>query len=175
MKLRYTMIGIIVAFLAISGPVYGDSDHRDQGSLKFKANLSGAQEVTNPPGGVVTDAEGMIRAKFDKALTKVEVRLKVEDSAGVFTRAHFHCARAGQNGPIAFGLVDPGPLVFDGGKVEGVLMNADFSGADCVPSIGRPVNNIAALAFAMKDGLIYINVHSTAFPPGEVRGQMYKD
>ena len=99
----------------------------------------------------------------------------MEDSAGVFNRAYFLCARAGQNGPIAFGLVDPGPLAFDGGEVDGVLTNADFTGADCVPSIGRPVNNIAVLAFAMKDGLIYINVHSKAFPPGELRGQMHKD
>ena len=140
--------------------------------FKFKAVLSGAQEVTNPPGGVVTDASGEIMAQFDEALTRVEVNLQVNDSAGTFNRAHFHCARAGQNGPVAFGLVDPGPLVFDAQGVSGTLTNADFTGADCGPSIGRPVNNIAALAFAMQDGLIYVNVHSTAFPPGEIRGQM---
>ena len=128
--------------------------------------------MTNPPGGVDTNATGKIDAKFDKGLTEVEVNLKVRNSEGVFNRAHFHCARAGQNGPIAFGLVDPGPLDFDGRKVRGTLTNADFTGADCVPGIGRPVNNIAALAFAMRDGLIYVNVHSTAFPPGEIRGQM---
>jgi hypothetical protein len=30
----------------------------------------------------------------------------------------------------------------------------DFTGADCVDEIGRPVSKIAALAFAMRDGLI---------------------
>ena len=66
-----------------------------------------------------------------------------------------------------------GPSVdADRREVEGVLTNADFTGADCVPIIGRPVNNIAALAFAMEQGLIYINVHTTDNLPGEVRGQM---
>lgn len=172
MKPRYSIIGVVVASLAVSGTAYGDGG---SSGLKFRAALSGAQEVTDPSGGVTTNAEGRIRADFDKALTQVEVRLRVEDSAGVFTRAHFHCGRAGQNGPIAFGLVDPGPLAFNGERVVGELTNADFTGADCMPVIGRPVNNIAALAFAMKDGLIYVNVHSSVFPPGEVRGQMQED
>jgi len=38
--------------------------------------------------------------------------------------------------------------------------------------VGRPVSNIAALAFAMRDGLIYFNVHTTEFSSGEIRGQM---
>ncbi len=174
MKSRYVIVGIVVAFIAVSVTAFG-SGNDTRGGLKFRAALSGAQEVTDPSGGVITNGEGRIRAKFDKALTKVEVKLRVEDSAGVFDRAHFHCGRAGQNGPVAFGLVAPGPLAFDGDRVVGELTNADFTGADCLPAIGRPVNNIAALAFAMKDGLIYINVHSTAFLPGEVRGQMQED
>lgn len=172
MKSRYALIGIVVVFIAVS-PTGNASGNGGGGN--FRAALSGAQEVTDPSGGVITNAEGRIRAKFNQALTEVEVRLRVEDSAGVFNRAHFHCGRAGQNGPIAFGLVDPGPLAFNGERVVGELTNAAFTGADCIPAIGRPVNNIAALAFAMKDGLIYINVHSTAFPPGEVRGQMQED
>ena len=50
--------------------------------------------------------------------------------------------------------------------------DTDFTGADCVPAIGRPVNNIASLAFAARNGLIYANVHTVANPPGEVRGQL---
>ncbi len=112
-----------------------------------------------------------VKAKFDRALTEVDVKLKVDGGSNVVA-AHFHCARPGVPGPVAFGLFSPGPLLFDGEQAMGILTNADFTGADCVPIIGRPVNNIAALALAMRDGLIYINLHTTDNLPGEVRGQM---
>ncbi|WP_139218557.1 CHRD domain-containing protein [Nitrosomonas aestuarii] len=58
---------------------------------------SGAQEVTNPAGGVVTDTTGAITVEFDKALTKVQFRIAVRNGTGI-TQAHFHCAPAGVNG-----------------------------------------------------------------------------
>ncbi len=122
-------------------------------------------------GGVVTDTTGTIVADFDAGFTRVDVTLVISNGVDV-TRAHFHCARPGENGPIAFGLADPGPLTLTNEGTAGTLTNDDFTGADCLPNIERPVNNIAALAFAMRDGLIYINVHSSANPPGEIRGQM---
>ena len=156
----------VVAFLSAPSIAFGDG-------LQFRAELSGAQEV---PGEVVTITTGEIKVDFDDALTDVGVRLRVRDGVDVM-RAHFHCARPGLNGPIAFGIVDPGPADCNpaelaAGKLECILTNADFTGADCVPIIGRPVNNIAALAFAMRDGLIYANVHTTANPGGEIRGQL---
>ena len=137
------------------------------GDVKFSATLSGAQEVSE----VDTPATGKIKAKFDKGFTEVTVDLKIENLLGSLTGAHFHCARPGANGPVAFGLMSPGPLSFDGKRIRGTLTNADFTGADC-SGIGRPVNNIVSLAFAMQDGLIYVNVHSDFSPSGEIRGQM---
>jgi len=142
----------------------------DDAGLRFKATLDGAQEVP----AVATMTTGEIHARFNPALSEVAVELTINNGVDV-TRAHFHCARPGANGPIAFGLFVPGPLTFDNAGAQGTLTNADFSGADCVPNIGRPVNNIAALAFAMRDGLIYLNVHTTANPGGEIRGQLLED
>ena len=66
-----------------------------------------------------------------------------------------------------------GPLTFDGKKAVGTLTNADFFvGEDCVSLVGRPVDNVAALAFAMREGLIYVNLHTAENLPGEVRGQL---
>ena len=156
---------VVVALLAAPSVAYGDG-------LKFEAELSGAQEVPE----VVTDTTGEINAKFDDALTEVEFKLKVFDGVAV-TQAHFHCGRAGENGPVVaflFGFVTGGVDV-DGVLASDTLTNADFTGADCDSIIGRPVNNIASLAFAARDGLIYANVHTVANPPGEVRGQLLED
>lgn len=176
MKKLCTTIGILVAFLALSSAAYGE------GGLRFEADLSAEQEVKETssgsgvfvPAGIVTDATGEVEAKFDEALTRVDVKLRVRDAVNV-TAAHFHCGLPGENGPVALGLFNPGPLVFDGEKAEGTLTNEDFQQADCNPPIGRPVNNIAALAFAMREGLIYTNVHTQSNPGGEIRGQMLEE
>ncbi len=156
----FLSLAALVAFLAAPSIAYG-------GGLKFEADLSGAQVV--PEVTTVTTAK--IKVKFDDALTEVEVELKIKDGFGI-TRAHFHCARAGVNGPVPIGLFAPGPLGFDDTGAEGTLTNDDFLGTDCVGPIERPVNNIAALAFAMRDGLIYAQVHNITNPSGEVRGQL---
>jgi len=140
------------------------------GGNNFSATLSGAQELPE----VVTPATGKIKAKFDKGFTEVTIDLKIENLVGSFAAAHFHCARPGANSSVVLGLINPGPLSFDGKRIRGTLTNANFSEFDCSTTIERPVNNIASLAFAMQDGLIYVNVHSNVTPSGEIRGQMQK-
>ena len=161
-----------VAITAFTGAINADGDSTQLG---FSAHLSGAQEVP----GVGTDMTGNVLATFTADLSEVALTLNLEGIAAANepTRAHFHCAFAGANGPIAFGIVDPGPAGINpadlaAGELEDVLTNADFNLVDCIPNIGRPVSNIAALAFAMRDGLIYINVHTPDNPGGEVRGQL---
>lgn len=163
----------VAALAALAGTAAGDESEGFGDGLRFSARLSGAQEGQ----GVDSRGSGRASVRFDAAFTRVFVDLRVGGLTGTFTRAHFHCNRPGANGPIAFGLVEPGPLVFDGRRIRGVLTNADFNGADCgeVPLVARPVNNIAALAFAMRDGLVYLNVHTDLFPGGEIRGQMLPD
>ena len=171
-----TMGVLAAALLAIAGAAIADDADEERsfgGGVSFSARRSSAQEFQG------ADSRGMGRAhvRFDAGFTKVFVDVRVDGLTGAFTRAHFHCNRPGANGPAAFGLVQPGPLVFDGRRVRGVLTNADFNGGDCaaVPFVERPVNNIAALAFAMRDGLVYLNVHTDLFPAGEIRGQMLPD
>jgi hypothetical protein len=142
--------------------------------LEFGASLSGAQEVTTPPGGVVTDTSGHFGIEFDEDLSAAEFELVVKDGMDI-TGAHLHCARAGVNGPIVVFLLDEvptnNPICLE---VEGKLTNADIVEEDFAAdaSCGVAINNIASLLAAILDGLIYVNVHSEANPAGEVRGQL---
>ena len=168
MKNLYTTSLILVACLAVSSTAYGGS------GLKFEADLDGAQEV--PP--VVTATTGEIEVEFNDALTQAAFELKIRDGVAV-TQAHFHCAPAGVNGPVMaflFGFV-PGGFDVDGDLAEFTLTDANIAavGANCVPTIGMAINNIADLAQAMQDGNIYANVHTVANPGGEVRGQLEED
>jgi hypothetical protein len=57
-----------------------------------------------------------------------------------------------------------------GVDVAGTLSQGTFTAANIVnPSCG---SSIVALFESMKDGLVYVNVHSAANPTGEVRGQL---
>jgi len=126
------------------------------------------------PGGVESTTSGNIAVTFSRDLSSLEFRLAVNNGVGV-TAAHFHCGRAGQNGPVVVFLFASDSGIDVGGVLaDGTLTNADFvaTAADCDAAIGRPVNNIASLAFAARDGLIYANVHTVAFPAGEIRGQL---
>lgn len=171
MKTFRETVLMFIAFLAFSGAGYADDRDRD-GGLAFEARLSSAQEVPSNP----SEAMANIEVEFDKGFTKLEFVLRVRNTNDFITRAHFHCNKPGENGPIVFGIFDPGPFPVPMNvtslKLEGTLTNADYTGADCVPTIGRVVNNLASLAFAMREGLIYANVHTVFRPGGEVRGQM---
>jgi len=171
MKHVFATASVLVAVLVTPGIAAADDDDRkDRGGLRFEATLDGAQETAN----VMTDTTGKITVEFNKALSELHLKLRIRNGENI-TRAHFHCARPGENGGIVFGVFDPGPLDLDNKGAKGTLTNADVvtvPAPDCLTSIGRTVNNVAALAFAMRDGLIYFNVHSSAFPGGVIRGQM---
>ena len=168
MKKIYINLFLVSILLLGSSTIVYASDE-----LKFEAGLSGAQEVTDPAGGVVTDTTGTITVEFDEALTNAQFRIAVRNGIGI-TQAHFHCAPAGVNGSVVaflFGPVDP-PVDVSNGSIEVTLDNSDIISPDTIEVCDVPLNNIASLAFAMRAGRIYTNVHSTAFPAGVIRGQL---
>lgn len=141
---------------------------------RYRIFASGAQEVSPPApeGGVVTDTTARLDLQFNRLLSEATFRLNVNDGFGI-NQAHLHCGGAGSNGPVVaflFGL-DPNGVDVDGILSSGELTNLDIIDNACIDAIGQPVNNIASLAAAIKNGLIYLNVHALSNPPGLVRGQ----
>jgi len=60
-KLDYKIFLLMLLLLGFSSAVWAANE------LKFDSSLSGAQEITSPAGGVVTDTTGEIEVEFDKA------------------------------------------------------------------------------------------------------------
>jgi len=149
---------LLVAFLMIPSTAYGGG-----ASLKFVANLSGAQRVPE----VFTDTSGDARVKFSDDLSEGEFRLVVLDGVDVIA-AHIHCGDAGANGAVVVTLFAGGSLDVNGELAKDTFDNADFETTLCV-------SNIAALRAAMAQEQTYVNVHTSANPAGEVRGQLLED
>ncbi len=134
-----------------------------QQGLALEATLAGEAQVPTP---VTTSASGKLTASLSADQTELSFELQVSNLVGV-TQAHIHCGGAEENGPIAaflHGLADP--MDVDGVLSTGTLTAADLVGGEaCAVSFGDFVD-------ALLNGQTYVNVHTEANPPGELRGQI---
>jgi hypothetical protein len=133
-------------------------------AANFRVELSGENEV--PP--VITETSGTALFHVNQQLTEITVMLDISnaDNALGAAGAHLHCAPAGANGPVvAFlaGAFSPG---YDGSvQLRATLNDGNVTNAACGATI-------AELVGSMLDGQVYVNVHSSAWPGGVVRGQV---
>ncbi len=118
----------------------------------FIANIDGSQEV--PPSG--SPATGGAAMVFDGAQLCYAILYTDFDLLGPETAAHFHSPAApGENAPVRF-PISPIPSPF-GSPKTGCVGAGEFSDDD---------------AANLRAGLFYINIHTSMFPGGEIRGQV---
>ncbi|MBV9493650.1 MAG: CHRD domain-containing protein [Acidobacteria bacterium] len=116
----------------------------------FGAVLTPTQE--NPPTN--TTGSGNATVTLDAGHTQVSVALAVHGLTGPPTLAHIHKAARGVNGPV---VVDfNAPVNFLNGR-----LNATFN---ITKALGDDI--------AEHPDQFYVNVHTTANPTGEIRGQL---
>jgi uncharacterized repeat protein (TIGR01451 family) len=113
------------------------------GQYEFSAELSGAQEV--PP--VPSDASGVGSFTYDVETRELTWNVLLSDIENV-TAAHIHVGAVGENGPVT--------IPFDHTQN---------------PIVGSAVLTEEQQGWLMNHRL-YVNVHTTAHPPGEIRGQI---
>lgn len=134
------------------------------GGDEFATVLTGAEE--NPP--VTTTASAVARFKVESNGT-ISYELWAQTAISNVTMAHIHLGAYLQNGPfVAFLYQNATPQSFAAGQLiaSGTLNNAAvIAQTNFVPSI-------ANLAERIRQGRGYVNVHTTANPGGEVRGQL---
>src|SRR6185295_4186230 len=112
-------------------------------SQLFTANLTGGQEV--PPNGSTATGTATLLLSPDEKTARVSLNFSGLTSAQ--TDAHIH-------GPAAPGITAPVIVDLPDGQIS------DFA-----------ITLTSAQVQDLKNGLWYINVHSSNFPSGEIRGQ----
>lgn len=135
-------------------------------STGFTARLSGQEQVPV----VSTAATGLAVFQLNADQTRLFYRLEVQNIQNVLM-AHIHIAPTGQNGPVAVWLYPPSPPpVLIPGLSSGILQTGTITAANLVgPLQGR---DMGALIGALRAGNAYVNVHTSQFPGGEIRGQI---
>lgn len=116
--------------------------------LHFKAHLDTASEVPQKTG----PGHGQVDAMFDTATSRLTYTITYADLSGPVTGAHFH----GPAGPT---------------ETAGVAVKM-------TGNLASPIKGNAVLTSAQADALThghwYVNLHTSANPGGEVRGQVMK-
>ena len=167
---RRVLIILSIVFLTTLSAASGQSQPGRVGSVIFY--LSGAQEVPEADNSFL----GRFGIKFADDLSWADIDLTVFGAN--ITGAHLHCGVAGTNGPIVVNLLAGGlfgsPMNAAGSISKPSITNADILAKTPMQCGGMaPINNIASLHSAFVQGRIYVNVHSSAFPGGALRGQVH--
>jgi hypothetical protein len=138
-----------------------DDDQDDNDERTFNANLAGDEEVPE----VDTDASGDAELTFLEGEDEIEYFVDVQNIVDV-TAAHIHEGQEGEEGDIVATLYDASASgEIDGELASGTLVASDLEG----PLSGQEIEDLVEL---IEDGEAYVNVHTTEFPDGEIRGQL---
>lgn len=143
-----------------------DSEVNEAAVLNFVATLSGDEEV--PP--TETRARGTAHFQLRPNGDGLSFKLVVANIMNV-TMAHIHLAPAGQNGGVVVWLYpsEP-PAQLIPGRFNGVLAHRTITEANLVGALaGEP---LSALIDEIQAGNAYVNVHTSQYPGGEIRGQI---
>jgi CHRD domain len=143
------------------------------GGMEWKAKpMIGANEV--PANSSTAEA----RASFEMEDGVIHYKLRMRRPIDNAFMAHIHLGAAGANGPIVvwlYGTPPPSnpanvPTDFDKGDVvaRGTIDAGDLVGL----LAGKPLSDLIT---ALNSGNAYVNLHTTAYPGGEVRAQVTVD
>jgi hypothetical protein len=143
--------------------------------LKFVASLDGASE--NPPNDSL--GTGAATVEIDTATRTLTIRIDLAGLTGRTTASHIHCCTAEPySGTIGIAVT---PVTLTGfpfwvtsGNYEQHfdLTNSSTYTLNFIANFGGGSTEgaEAALIAGIQAGKAYIDIHSTAFPAGEVRG-----
>ena len=139
----------------------------------FFANLDGAQVVP----AVSTPGSGFATLSVSDDLSTLVINLTFADLIGNVTVPAIHCcAGPGVNAGLAINLGLFGfPLGVTSGTYSQTLdltNSSTFNPGFVTANGGTAASAAAALFSAMQAGEAYINLHTTTFPGGEIRGQI---
>ena len=163
MKRFIPLVLAVSCLVAASAAVAAAPSQHDR---NFRTNLSGGEEV--PPAD--TRARGQATFQLSHDGTELHYRLIVANIENV-TMAHIHLAPAGVNGPVVAWLYPsaPPPELIPG-RTDGVLATGTLTADDLVGPLAGQL--LADLIDEIRAGNTYVNVHTSQFPPGEIRGQI---
>ena len=171
-RTRLTLVALISgarAVLEIGSNATADSGKNNERTGTMSGYFEGAAG-----GPVSSPASGSFEATIDDAGSKIDFTLTYANLEASVLFAHIHFGQRSVNGGVAAFLCGGGskPACPQSGTVTGTVVPADVIGP---AGQGIAAGEFDELVAAIRAGRTYANVHSTKFPPGEIRGQINDD
>ena len=165
MKLATGIVpGIVALSCVVLSPAHAEA---------VKAQPNGFDEVPT----LSTPATSAFRAHINNDATEIEYELTYSDFLTPVTQAHLHFGKKGINGGIMVFLctnLNNAPAgtpacPANAGTVTGLLRATDVVGP---AAQGIAAGEFAEVVAAIRAGAAYANIHTQAFPAGEIRDQL---
>jgi hypothetical protein len=171
-------LGSLLAVAFLLNVPSGNAQNSYGGQARFDAELNSFR--TSP--SLFTTGKGTTRVRIDYASQSISYELSYSGLSSPVTQAHIHFAQKGVNGGIIVylcdntGLAPSGtPACPDSGSVTGTVTAAAVNPPNNplpVTDQGIAPGDFSALVAAIEHNAGYINVHTTTYPAGEIRGQL---
>lgn len=120
--------------------------------IRLNATIDAAQETTTSS----STATGTAQMWYDTAANTFTLKVWVNGMANTISASHVHEGAAGASGGVASGLGDETAYTRSGDDLTATFTDLAYGGD----------------AATLLSGGAYINIHSAAFPAGEIRGQL---
>lgn len=171
--LRAVLASVGPALVLISAAsVAGDNGHRD----RFAAKLRGIEEVPS----LSSTASGRFKATIDDENQTITFELSYSDLEAAPTQAHIHVGQRAVNGGVSVFLCGPAPAASQTCPVAPATITGVLTPANIIGPVGQGLdpatdaaNGFNELVQLLRKGVTYVNVHTTRFPGGEIRGQVH--
>jgi hypothetical protein len=135
-----------------------------QTSVVMRATLTGGEETPTP---VLSGAVATAELAIDTTNEEIAVQMRIFNLPSGSTASHIHVGPKGVSAPV---VID---FPIGRGLTGDFTMNFrvhDGPAFHARPEIG--INTFADALQAIAGGNTYVNIHTIAFPGGEIRGQL---
>ena len=135
-------------------------------TITFTANLSGGNEIPV----VVTGSVGTATVTWNTSTKTGTYRVDVYNMPVATTASHIHAGAVGAGGPVVVNFTVPGANAIS----NDFGFSGTFACSDVVPRAAQGINSCEDFEQTLLLNNTYANVHSTANPGGEIRGQLIR-
>ena len=123
---------------------------------------SGERPTSNNSPGI-----GMATITYEAAKDDILYNVIYSGLLANPTASHIHIGPIDAAGPIVLPFTNMGPPASTSGSFSGRLTNADI-----INSATTGLTDISQIAAQIQAGNAYVNIHTSVFPAGEIRGQL---